>query len=325
MFYIKISQGSRFELRRILSDFCDVKRADKFKLQKNCTVTKTKKKSGPEIPRAILFTAKLLENTAPAMLVRFLARVFATPIRHKMPKRELGMFDTAKRSQYFVKALGKSIEVYDYGPPGPTVLLVHGWSGRGTQLVKIADALLESGYHVLSFDAPAHGQSPGQTTLLSEFITCIQDLEKRYGPFESMVGHSLGGLAVLNSLAEGVQAKNAVIIGSGDKIPEVTAAFIARMRVNKRYVQKLEAYFESRFAGLKMDDFSGWRAALQIDIPVFVIHDQDDVEVPPRAGENIHKHLKRGKLRLTSGLGHRKILGDKTVIRELTTFIKNET
>jgi|SRR5690606_12793037 len=153
----------------------------------------------------------------------------------------------------------------------------------------------------------------------------MRDLEKHYGPFESMIGHSLGGLAVLNSIAEGVQAKNAVIIGSGDKIPDVTAEFIDRMRVKKRYIAELETHFESRLNGMKMDDFSGWRAALKIDIPVFVIHDQEDYEVPAGAGENMYKHLKRGKLRLTSGLGHRKILGDKTVIHELTTFIKNET
>src|SRR5690606_23303981 len=165
--------------------------------RKNCQVTKTKKRSGPKVPRALLITAKVLEKTAPNLLVRFLARVFATPIRHKLPKRELEMFQTAKRSQHFVKALNTSVEIYHYGSPGPTVLLVHGWSGRGTQLVKIADALLESGDHVLSFDAPAHGQSPGQTTLLSEFITCSRDLEKHCGPFESMIGHSLGGLAVL--------------------------------------------------------------------------------------------------------------------------------
>lgn len=325
-FYIKIfvdegaASGADFYRFFVMQNAPIILNCDKIRI-----VTKIKKTSKPKIPRALLFSAKVLENMAPDLLVRFLARIFSTPVRHKMPKRELEMFQTAKRSQHFVKGLDKSIEVYRYGPPGPTVLLVHGWSGRGTQLVKIAEALLQAGYHVLSFDAPAHGQSPGQTTLLSEFITCIHDLKKHYGPFESMVGHSLGGLAVLNSLAEGVQVKNAVIIGSGDKIPEVTAEFIAKMRVKKHYVQKLEAYFESKYEGLEMDAFSGWRVAQNIDVPVFVIHDQDDAEVPARAGKHIHQHLKNGRLLLTSGLGHRKILGDKSVIRELTSFIKDET
>jgi esterase/lipase len=40
----------------------------------------------------------------------------------------------------------KSVVVYQYGQSDKKVLLVHGWSGRGTQLVKIADALLKSGF-----------------------------------------------------------------------------------------------------------------------------------------------------------------------------------
>lgn len=284
----------------------------------------TTPRHGPNIPRALLLVAKILEKTAPKLLVRYLARLFATPVRHKIPKRELEMFREADRSQHHIATLSKSIEVYRYGAPGPKALLVHGWSGRGTQLVKIADALLNAGYQTISFDAPAHGQSPGQTTLLSEFLVCINDLNKSYGPFDIMIGHSLGGLAVLNSLAGGIPTKKAVIIGSGDKIPEIALAFITKMRVDASYAKKLEAHFESQLNGLKMDDFSGWRAAQKTDVPVLVVHDAQDAEVPLRDGENIHRHLKNGELIVTSGLGHRKILGDKSVISDVLKFINHE-
>jgi alpha-beta hydrolase superfamily lysophospholipase len=42
--------------------------------------------------------------------------------------------------------------------------------GRGTQLFKIADELLKQGYSTISFDAPAHGKSPGKTTIMVDFI-----------------------------------------------------------------------------------------------------------------------------------------------------------
>jgi hypothetical protein len=38
-------------------------------------------------------------------------------------------------------------------------IIIRSWDGRGTQLVKIADELLKSGYST-GFDAPAH-KSPG--------------------------------------------------------------------------------------------------------------------------------------------------------------------
>jgi hypothetical protein len=42
--------------------------------------------------------------------------------------------------------------------------------GRGTQLFKIADELLKQGYSTIGFDAPAHGKSPGKTTIMVDFI-----------------------------------------------------------------------------------------------------------------------------------------------------------
>ena len=70
----------------------------------------------------------------------------------------------------------------------------HGWSGRGTHLFKIADELVKAGYSTVSFDIPAHGKSPGRTTIISEFIEPILELEKQFGPFKAAVGHSLGGI-----------------------------------------------------------------------------------------------------------------------------------
>jgi alpha-beta hydrolase superfamily lysophospholipase len=52
--------------------------------------------------------------------------------------------------------------------------------GRGTQLKKIADALLKSGCSTISFDAPAHGKSPNQT-IMTDFIAAILEIENNMG------------------------------------------------------------------------------------------------------------------------------------------------
>lgn len=44
--------------------------------------------------------------------------------------------------------------------------MVHGWSGRGTQMSKIAEALVEQGYRIISFDAPAHGKADGKISMM---------------------------------------------------------------------------------------------------------------------------------------------------------------
>ena len=53
-----------------------------------------------------------------------------------------------------------------------------------------------------------------------------------------------------------------------------------------------------------------------------MVHDENDYEVPVKAGINIHQHVKNGELMITKGLGHRKILGDVNVIHKIIEFIK---
>ena len=211
--------------------------------------------------------------------------------------------------------------MYEYGERDKKILLVHGWSGRGTQLFKIADALLENGFSVVSFDAPAHGKSAGKSTIMSEFIESVLEIDKRYGPFEIAIGHSLGGMSVLNALKNGLAVKKAVVIGSGDIVQDILDDFIFKLKLKPEISIRLRNYFESKYQA-KMDDFSAYKAAKEIEIPVLVIHDKNDPEVPVKAGIHIHENLKNGTLFLTEGLGHRKLLGNQAVIKKIIEFIQ---
>ena len=273
-----------------------------------------------EIPKAILLTAKFLQAVSPSLTTKFAAKLFTTPIRHKLPKRELHMERESVQKSILVPEIQKEIVVYEYGKSDKKVLLVHGWSGRGTQLVKIADELLKMGYMTISFDAPAHGKSKGNSSIMIEFIASILEIEKQYGPFEFAVGHSLGGMSVLNAIKQNLQVKKAVIIGSGDIIQDIIDDFICKLQLRPEYGIKLRNHFEAKFGG-KMDDYSAYKAAEKTEVPVFVIHDKDDDDVSVKAAYNIQKHLKQSEIMITEGLGHRKILGDENVIQKIKEFI----
>ena len=273
-----------------------------------------------EIPKAILLTAKFLQAVSPSLTTKFAAKLFTTPIRHKLPKRELHMERDSIQKSIVIPEIQKEIVVYEYGKSDKKVLLVHGWSGRGTQLVKIADELLKMGYMTISFDAPAHGKSKGNSSIMIEFIASILEIEKQYGPFEFAVGHSLGGMSVLNAIKQNLQVKKAVIIGSGDIIQDIIDDFIHKLQLRPEYGIKLRNHFEAKFGG-KMDDYSAYKAAEKTEIPVLVIHDKDDDDVSVKAAYNIQKHLKQSEIMITEGLGHRKILGDETVIQKIREFI----
>ena len=273
-----------------------------------------------EIPKAILLTAKFLQAVSPSLTTKFAAKLFTTPIRHKLPKRELHMERESVQKSILVPEIQKEIVVYEYGKSDKKVLLVHGWSGRGTQLVKIADEILKLGYMTISFDAPAHGKSKGNSSIMIEFIASILEIEKQYGPFEFAIGHSLGGMSVLNAIKQNLQVKKAVIIGSGDIIQDIIDDFIHKLQLRPEFGIKLRDHFEAKFGG-KMDDYSAYKAAEKTEIPVLIIHDKDDDDVSVKAAYNIQKHLKQSEIMITEGLGHRKILGDENVIQKIKEFI----
>lgn len=274
-----------------------------------------------EIPKIILFIAKFLSVFSSKLTTLFAAKLFTTPIKHKIPKREHAMERESAQKTITVTEIKKEIVVYEYGNSAKKILLVHGWSGRGTQLVKIADELLKIGYMTISFDAPAHGKSKGNSSIMIEFIASILEIEKQYGPFEFAIGHSLGGMSVLNAIKQNFQVKKAVIIGSGDIIQDIIDDFICKLQLKPEYGIKLRNHFEVKFGG-KMDDYSAYKAAEKTEIPVLIIHDKDDDDVSVNAAYHIQKHLKHAEIMITEGLGHRKILGDDNIIKKIIEFIK---
>lgn len=283
--------------------------------------SKNKVKKNLEIPQVILLTAKILQAISSKLTVLFAAKLFTTPIKHKIPKREYLMDQNSTQNTVFIPSIQKEIVLYHYGNSTKKVLLVHGWSGRGTQLVKIADEMLKLGYMTLSFDAPAHGKSKGNSSIMTEFIASILEIDKQYGPFEFAIGHSLGGMSVLNAIKQNLQVKKAVIIGSGDIIQDIIDDFIGKLKLKPEYGVKLKDHFEAKFGG-KMNDYSAYKAAEKTEIPVLIVHDKDDDDVSVKAAYHIQKHLKNSEIMITEDLGHRKILGDDTVIQKIIEFIK---
>jgi pimeloyl-ACP methyl ester carboxylesterase len=282
---------------------------------------KTKKPNQSlKIPKIILVVGQFLSFISTKLTVQFAARLFTSPIKHPIPKRELEMDRLTRQEVLLIPSIQKRINVYHSGASLKKILLVHGWSGRGTQLVKFAEAFEKLGFQIVSFDAPAHGKSPGNNTLMPDFIASILEIEKQFGPFEAAIGHSLGGMSLLNAVKEGLQIKRLTIIGSGDIVKDIIDDFVKKLQLNSKIGDLLRIHFEKK-SNRTMDSYSSFHAATEISIPVLVIHDENDEEVPVSCAHHIHQHLKNGDLMITQNLGHRKILGDAAVIQKTIQFI----
>ena len=62
-----------------------------------------------------------------------------------------------------------------------------------------------------------------------------------------------------------------------------------------------------------------------MDVPVLLIHDEEDFEVPVSSSYEIRQNLVNSKIITTKGLGHTKILRDKGVISQVYNFINHDS
>ena len=272
------------------------------------------------VPSYILYTGKILTAISPFLASRFAAKLFLTPFRYKLPEREKEMDRESRQHKVTLPDIGREIVVYEYGDAPKKILLSHGWSGRGTQLAVMAKKLRKVGFSVVSFDAPAHGKAPGKTSMMPHFVAAIQYLDQNYGPFEAAIGHSLGGMASLKAVSEGLKIKKLVIIGTANSITHITREFTQNMKMNDAVANKMKEYFDKKF-GVDMDTFSGAVSAEGVDIPTLVVHDEEDVDVHVSSAYEIHEKLDNSELLITKNLGHRRILGNSEVIQKIIAFL----
>ena len=68
-----------------------------------------------KIPKIILLTSKLISFISPKLITLFAAKLFTTPIKHKIPKRELEMDRKSVQKLIPVPAINKEVVLYQYG------------------------------------------------------------------------------------------------------------------------------------------------------------------------------------------------------------------
>lgn len=203
---------------------------------------------------------------------------------------------------------------------GPTILLVHGWNGRGTQLGGFVSPLVSRGYRVVAFDAIGHGDSPGSLLSLPELAACVTDVARELGPIYGVVTHSLGGAATTLALSQGLDVERVVFISPPSDPREFLKIFGAALGITDEARARVKGRIERRL-GMTMEEMQATVHAPSMQVPLLVIHDRDDKEVPVRAGQSVAHAWPGAELIITQGLGHQRILSDEAVKNVAVSFI----
>jgi pimeloyl-ACP methyl ester carboxylesterase len=150
--------------------------------------------------------------------------LFAANLPRKYPVKQ---WEIEKENEGQRLSLDGGLSVVSWGESKRQFLLVHGWESRATQLAGFVDALVTGGFRVIALDGPAHGQSAGKQANQLLFAQAVLKVSQQLGPFEGIVGHSMGGSALGIALADGLKCDKVVMISSPASIPRVLRRFAA--------------------------------------------------------------------------------------------------
>jgi pimeloyl-ACP methyl ester carboxylesterase len=270
-------------------------------------------------PLWMLRTAfRAVGSVAPGVAARWAETIFCSPPRHEPRPAEEAFLATGRRLT--VRSQEQDLAAWVWGQ-GPVVILAHGWGGRAGRLSALAGALMENGFRVVLFDAPAHGASMGRQASLPQFSRALRDVGDTVGPVHGLVGHSLGGAAVSLAMRHGLAARRAVLLAAPADVFLFSHAFAEHLCIPPRARRAMRQNLESRLQ-IRWEELHIPTMARSMTSPALIVHDVDDPDVPYGHGAEIARAWPAAELLTTKALGHRAILRDPDVIRRTVDFLR---
>jgi pimeloyl-ACP methyl ester carboxylesterase len=282
-------------------------------------MAKNKKDTVPIALKLMHLMFRILTPLMPGVMARYAYQLWFTPTRFKAPKKEQEIAQKAKTS--FIMIDNQKIKLWSWGE-GPTVLFIHGWGGRGTQISSFVGVLNQAGFNVMSFDMPAHGQSEGKKTNVFRIANAVSEIINRIDNLHSIITHSFGGVIFGNFYNPKLSLKKVVMICPPSTVFTALNQFSQTLQLPKSIQSYIENQLKKDFGDDIFDKLSLMENGQKITQPVLVVHDKDDDIVPYQDGQAIVTILKNGTFLGTQKLGHRKVLFYPTVIKRISQFIQ---
>lgn len=274
---------------------------------------------------------RILERVAPPLGARLLEQLWfrLPPVPEKVRRPRVDLPSGTPFEVPFEEGL---IRGQVYGEQGPLVYLVHGWGGWGLQLAAFIPPLVGSGFQVVAYDAPSHGESApglegkGRSTM-PEIADAFQAVVADRGPAYGVIAHSLGAAATTHALLHFAEPERVVYLAAATDFADWMDGFQTAFGFGPRVRAGFLRRFARRFG--PMESYEGARVVTDLATrrelpPLLAIHDRDDRETEADGSIRLAKAWPGATVELTEGLGHRRILGDPAVIATVLGFLSTD-
>ena len=246
--------------------------------------------------------------------------LFCTPLR-KTKKKKPVVFQKAETLSFDLN--GTTIRGFRWNhPANKRFLIVHGFESSSINFDRYIIPMTKLGYEVMAFDAQAHGASGGKRITLPEYVEMLRQVNKRYGPVNSYLSHSFGGLALtqfMETIPHDEKTKIVLIAPATETVTAINS-FFRLLNLNDEVKKEFNKLILEK-GGFLPQHYSIRRAIKHIKAMVLWFHDEDDDMTPLEDALKIKNDSHRNvEFVITTGLGHRRIYRDNKVTKRIFEF-----
>lgn len=249
-----------------------------------------------------------------------LIKLFSTPRKKVVRQQEIEILKKAKKSK--MQLGGETMVLYEWGEGDRLAMLFHGWESNAGSLGAFVQLLLDEGYRILSFDAPAHGKSDGKYANLVYFKAAAKTMMTTYGVPDLVVGHSLGGNSIImTAFEEGYKFEKVILVSPLNRLMSV----FEEMKSILRLPEELFNMFINRFEKEVGYDFRTFYFHEYLEKGplnnVLLFHDLNDRVTSFSHAKTFQQESKKVSLTAIEGSGHYKILWNEEVLEKSKAYI----
>lgn len=279
----------------------------------------THKVDSPKGFSPIRLALQLYGRMAPEKAGRLVNRMAFRPSRLPMPSRYEYLLDNAD-SYTQLQHGARTIPVYSWGQ-GPVILGVHGWAGAGIQFGAWVNPLVEAGYRVVLFDAPAHGRAQGESTNLFEMAEVVARVAASVGRVHGVLAHSIGCIAAARAIADGLKPDYLVMLAPPVSLTAVMDNLGRQLGLSQDVLAVHLQLMEERFGKSVWEQLDLEALSRTLTQRGLMVIDDDDTSISPDESERVFNNWENANVLRTRGLGHHRLLWSPmvvdTVLRDL--------
>jgi pimeloyl-ACP methyl ester carboxylesterase len=265
---------------------------------------------------------RILSSFSKTRAAEYAFTIFCTP-QHRNRKKLPPLFEEAEKLRFTFQQYTIAGYRWNKGA-GRKALILHGFESSAINFGHYIQPLTEKGYEVLAFDAPAHGRSSGKQINAVIYRDFVRQIDKEYGPVQSFIAHSFGGLALCLALSETQHSDDyrVALVAPATESTTAFEHFFRLLGVSDPAIREKIEQMVLRVSGHPVAWFSIHRTLDHIRAKILWAHDKKDPVTPFRDVEVIKKENYPGiRFVITEGLGHRRIYRDAKVVRMIIDFL----